>query len=83
MIGVPDEKYGENIGVFLELTSGKSKPSDDELRDWVRQKLSRFKAPAHIWWIAGGSEMAPDDWPKTASGKVSKPDLREYVKGKL
>lgn len=83
IIGVPDNKYGENIAAFLELKQGKDKPSDDNLRDWVRQKLSRFKAPAHIWWIGGDDESIPLDWPKTASGKVSKPELRAMVKAKF
>ena len=83
VIGVPDEKYGENIATFVELAQGRHKPSDDDLRAWVRQKLSRFKAPAHIWWIGGDDESIPKEWPKTASGKVSKPDLRNLVKAKF
>lgn len=78
IIGVPDDKYGEELGAFIELREGVSeKPSDDELRAFVREKLARFKAPRYIWWIGA------DEWPKTTSGKISKPELRERVKGEF
>jgi mevalonyl-CoA ligase len=79
IVGVPDEKYGETVGAFLEVAEGKEKPSDDELREWVREKLARFKSPSLIWWLGDGNGV-PDEWPKTMSGKVSKPELREIVK---
>jgi acyl-CoA synthetase (AMP-forming)/AMP-acid ligase II len=78
IVGVPDEKYGETVGAFLELKDGKEKPSKEEVQKWVRAKLARFKTPVHIWWL--GDENVPEEWPKTMSGKVSKPELRELVK---
>lgn len=83
IIGVPDEKYGEELGAFVELRDGHTRPSDDDLRAWVREKLARFKAPRYFWWIGGDGENVPKDWPKTTSGKVSKPHLRELVNSKL
>jgi acyl-CoA synthetase (AMP-forming)/AMP-acid ligase II len=66
------------------LKEGSARPSDDELRAFVREKLARFKAPRYFWWL-GQSEggKVPDEWPKTASGKVSKPDLRNILKSLL
>ena len=80
VIGVPDDKYGEAVGAFLEVAEGKENLEDDQVRDWVREKLARFKAPKDIWWLGQG-EGVPKEWPKTMSGKVSKPELREIVKG--
>ncbi|KAF7186107.1 Acyl-CoA ligase sidI [Pseudocercospora fuligena] len=77
IVGVPDEKYGEELGAFVELREGATKPSDDELRAFVREKLARFKAPRYFFWLRDGK--APDKWPQTASGKISKPDLRKLV----
>lgn len=82
VIGVPDEKYGETIGAFVELKAESSRPRDDDLRDFVRKNLARFKAPQYIWWIGGDDKQVPEEWPKTMSGKVSKPDLRNLIKGK-
>ena len=79
IVGVPDDKYGEIVGAFLELKGGHQKPSDDQVRDWVRAKLAYFKAPVHIWWLGVGA--VPAEWPKTMSGKISKPDLRKLAEG--
>ena len=84
IIGVPDERYGEELGAFLELKEGSNKPSDDQLRAFVREKLAWFKAPRYFWWLGDGDGgKIPNEWPKTASGKVSKPDLRNIVKSLL
>ena len=80
VVGVPDEKYGEAVGVFLEGAEGSEKVGDEEVRKWVREKLAYFKAPQWIWWLGSG-EALPEEWPKTMSGKISKPELREIVKG--
>lgn len=78
VVGVPDDKYGEVVGAFLELKEGAQKPKDEEIKRWVTEKLAYFKAPKFIWWLGEGK--APQEWPKTMSGKVSKPELREVVK---
>ncbi|KAK3115785.1 hypothetical protein LTR53_004516 [Teratosphaeriaceae sp. CCFEE 6253] len=81
IIGVPDDKYGEELGAFVELRDGVARPSDEELRDFVKEKLARFKAPRYFWWLGQDEPKVPDAWPKTASGKISKPDLRKLVDG--
>lgn len=77
IVGVPDDKYGETVGAFLELKDGATKPADDVIKKWVRDELAYFKAPVHIWWLGDGA--VPEEWPKTMSGKVSKPELRKLV----
>ncbi|EME41478.1 hypothetical protein DOTSEDRAFT_176641 [Dothistroma septosporum NZE10] len=79
IVGVPDDKYGEEVLAFLECREGRwdSRPSDDEIRAFVREKLARFKAPRYFFWLRDG--RAPEEWPKTASGKVSKPHLRKVA----
>ncbi|UKZ66168.1 uncharacterized protein TrAtP1_007343 [Trichoderma atroviride] len=83
VIGVPDAKYGEQICAFVEPTAGTQRPLDDELRAWVAETLAHFKRPRYIVWL--GSHAAFQAWPKTASGKLRKPDLRliaaEMMKG--
>ncbi|KAK4942350.1 hypothetical protein LTR10_017957 [Elasticomyces elasticus] len=77
VVGVPDDKYGETVGAFLELKRGARRPGDEDVKNWVRAKLARFKAPVHIWWL--GDDKVLDEWPKTMSGKISKPELRKLV----
>ncbi|KAI5846820.1 long-chain-fatty-acid-CoA ligase [Tricharina praecox] len=70
VVGVKDEKYGEAVGCFLQG----ERTSDEEVRDWCRQRLARFKAPQYVFWVGRGE--AVEDWPKTGSGKILKPGLR-------
>ncbi|CDM30247.1 AMP-dependent synthetase/ligase [Penicillium roqueforti FM164] len=80
VVGVPNARLGEEIAAFVELTNGHAKPTDEELQKWVRASLSRFKTPKHFWWIGSPQHGVPREWPKTASGKLRKPDLREVAK---
>ncbi|KAG6066380.1 hypothetical protein E4U33_005600 [Claviceps sp. LM78 group G4] len=43
-----------------------------EVRDWVRGRLSSHLVPKYVFWV--------DEFPKTASGKVQKFVLREWVR---
>jgi acyl-CoA synthetase (AMP-forming)/AMP-acid ligase II len=76
VIGVPSARLGEEVAAFVQLSDGHAVPSDEELREWVRAKLSRFKSPKYFWWIGGPDGRVPREWPKTPSGKLRKPDLR-------
>ena len=82
LIGVPDERLGEELLAYLELKGGASKPSNENLVAFVREKLARFKAPKYYFWIGDTDSNMPEDWPKTMSGKISKPDLRKLSESK-
>jgi len=47
----------------------------EDVREWVRTRLSRHTAPKHVFWI--------DEFPKTASGKIQKFRLREMATTEL
>jgi len=66
--GIPDEKYGEIVGAFIKLRSGKTL-TQEEVQEYCRGKISRHKIPKHVLFI--------DEFPKTASGKIQKYKLRE------
>ncbi|KAJ9610807.1 hypothetical protein H2200_005584 [Cladophialophora chaetospira] len=52
VFGVPNERYGEAVAAMLELQDGREvRPSDQEIKAWVRASLSRYKVPVHIWWL--------------------------------
>ncbi len=67
VIGVPDEKWGEVPAAYVTLKEGQT-ASEDELRDHVRERLARFKAPKHVHF---------QELPKTSTGKIQKYVLRE------
>jgi fatty-acyl-CoA synthase len=74
--GVPDEKWGEIVACFMRLAEGAERPSDDELKAFVRERLSPQKTPAHWVWMK--------EFPLTGSGKIQKFQLAEdFAKGQL
>ncbi|MEM6475874.1 MAG: AMP-binding protein [Pseudomonadota bacterium] len=74
--GVPDEKWGEIVACFMRLAEGAERPSDDELKAFVRERLSPQKTPAHWVWLK--------EFPLTGSGKIQKFQLAEdFAKGAL
>jgi long-chain acyl-CoA synthetase len=81
VVGIKHVKYGEVVGAFLlpsspDVTQKGPRPSDDELRNWVREVLGRHKAPAHVFWF-GDAEVGLTEVPQTGSGKVKKHLLRD------
>lgn len=70
VVGLEDEKYGEVVASFLKLAEGAAKPSDEEMRRFVFEKLGRHKAPQYVFWI--GDAGVGEHFPKTGSGKYQK-----------
>ncbi len=66
--GVPDPKYGEEAAAWIILREGEQ-ATEEEIRAFCRDKISKHKIPRHIFFI--------DSYPMTASGKVQKFKLRE------
>jgi fatty-acyl-CoA synthase len=67
VIGVPDAQWGE-VGLAVVVPTPGTTPDAEELRRDLRARLAAFKVPRYV-------ELT-DELPKTATGKVRKPDLR-------
>jgi len=67
VIGVPDEEWGE-VGLALVIASPGAPADPDAVRTALRERLAGFKVPRHVRFV--------DTLPKTATGKIRKPDLR-------
>ena len=63
VVGIKDEKYGEEIAAFI-VADRSCKYSDSDIREHVRNTLAHYKVPKYIFYV--------DDYPKTASGKIQK-----------
>ncbi len=68
VVGVPDEKWGEQVVCFLRGRDG-AKADDASLKAFIREHLSPQKTPAAWIWVT--------EWPLTGSGKIQKFKLRE------
>lgn len=73
IVGVPDERYGEAIAAFIILhPENKNAMSESEMTEnilnFVKEKLGHFMVPKFVYYVA--------DFPKTASGKIRKVDLK-------
>jgi long-chain acyl-CoA synthetase len=63
VVGVPDDRLGEEIGAAVVLEPGGS-ATPSELREWVRPRVAPHKYPRHIWIV--------DELPTGPTGKILK-----------
>ena len=70
VVARPDEKWGETPCAFVQLKPGVA-ASEEEMIQWCRQNLARFKVPKKVIFGA---------LPTTATGKIQKFVLREKAK---
>ena len=68
VVGVPDEKYGEEVVAWVILKEGQTATAE-EMKQFCEGKISRHKIPRFIEFT--------DQYPMTASGKIQKFKLRE------
>ena len=64
VVGVPDERWGEVCAAFVVL---RSEVGEDELLEFARERLARFKVPKSFHVV--------DALPRNAMGKVQKSEL--------
>ncbi|GJL91825.1 class I adenylate-forming enzyme family protein [Hyphococcus sp.] len=68
VVGIADEKWGEQVACFMRPKAN-LKPAPNELKTFIRERLSPQKTPAYWVWVV--------EWPLTGSGKIQKFKLRE------
>ena len=66
VIGIPDEKMGEEIRACVVLKPGKS-VSDPELMAWTKENIAAYKYPRQIRFM--------DALPMSATGKIMKKEI--------
>jgi long-chain acyl-CoA synthetase len=63
VVGVPDDRLGEEIGAAVVLEP-EATATPSELREWVRPRVAPHKYPRHIWIV--------DELPTGPTGKILK-----------
>ena len=74
VIGVPDERMGEELMAWIVVHEGAT-VSDDEVRAFCRERLAHFKVPRYVKVV--------DDFPMTVTGKIQKFRMRELAIAEL
>lgn len=70
VVGVPDQKYGEEIMAWIILQEGKVHTAKD-IQKFCYGKISKHKIPRYIEFV--------QEYPMTASGKIQKYKLKELA----
>lgn len=74
VVGVPDERYGEEILACVIPRDPADPPTPEEITAFCRDRLAHYKVPRRVEILA--------EFPMTVSGKVRKVELRErYAEG--
>jgi fatty-acyl-CoA synthase len=75
VIGVPDEKYGEELCAWIRMRDGATPLDAAAVREFATGKLAHYKIPRYVKIV--------DDFPMTVTGKVRKVEMREQTTKEL
>ena len=69
VIGVPDERFGEELMAWVRLREGAEPLTPEALRRFCSGRLAHYKIPRYVKIV--------DGFPMTVTGKVRKVEMRE------
>jgi fatty-acyl-CoA synthase len=69
VIGVPDERYGEELMAWVVMRPGADPLTAEAVREFCAGKLTHYKIPRYVHVV--------DGFPMTVTGKVRKVEMRE------
>lgn len=70
VIGVPDQKFGEQVMAWVTLKPGATLTEED-MKEYCRGRIAHYKVPAYVAFV--------DEFPMTVTGKIQKFKLREMA----
>ena len=68
VIGVPDQRFGEEIMAWVMLRTGQE-ATEDEIRDFCRGRIAHYKVPRYVKFVS--------EFPMTVTGKIQKYIMRD------
>ena len=74
VIGIPSERYGEEVCAWLQLKDGESM-TEEEVMEYCKGNIAYYKIPAFIRFVS--------EFPMTVTGKIRKVEMREMELGGL
>jgi fatty-acyl-CoA synthase len=69
VIGVPDQKYGEELMAWIVMRPGAEPLTVEQVREFCTGRLAHYKIPRYI--------HITDGFPMTVTGKIRKAEMRE------
>jgi fatty-acyl-CoA synthase len=69
IVGVPDERYGEELCAWIRLREGAEPITAGTLREFCSGRIAHYKIPRYVHLV--------DEFPMTVTGKVRKVEMRE------
>ena len=75
VIGVPDERYGEELMAWVVMRPGSEPLTAEAVREYCTGRLTHYKIPRYVHVV--------DGFPMTVTGKVRKVEMREKSVGLL
>jgi len=69
VIGVPDEKYGEELCAWIKMRSGAEPLDAAAVREYATGRLAHYKIPRYV--------LVVEEFPMTVTGKIRKVQMRE------
>lgn len=74
VVGVPDDKYGEELCVWIKLKTGATLTSE-AVQAFCKASLARYKVPRYVKFV--------ESYPQTVTGKIQKFKIRELMSSEL
>ena len=74
VVGVPDQKYGEEVCAWIMLKHGQQL-SDVDVKQFCKDRIAHFKVPRYVEFV--------EEFPMTVTGKVQKFKMTETMVEKL
>jgi fatty-acyl-CoA synthase len=69
VIGVPDEKYGEELCAWIRMREGAEPLDAAAVKEFCQGRLAHYKVPRYVQVV--------EEFPMTVTGKVRKVEMRE------
>ena len=75
VIGVPDDRYGEEVMAWVRLRPGAAELTAEAMREYCDGRIAHYKIPRYV--------VAVEEFPMTVTGKVQKYLLRQLAVDRL
>jgi fatty-acyl-CoA synthase len=71
VIGVPDERYGEELMAWVRMREGAEPVTAEAIRGFCAGKLAHYKIPRYVHVV--------EEFPMTVTGKIRKVEMRQVA----